>query len=503
MKTIFTTKKILSGLLIAVMITTPIFSLPAKKAQAYIPVQEVGTNLFQSIINTVSTVASEVTAFSDNYKEYVLDPLASGFAKMIIKQLTGSIVNWINSGFQGSPSFVQDPGGFFLDVADQATGQFISKSGVLSALCSDFNLDIRLALSFKYRPNVQQRYTCTLSTIIKNGRNAVQNASINGFTAGDFKQGGWPAFVSLSTEPQNNVYGAYLQADQELSWKIFSTQAQQQKELDQGRGFLSWKKCTQWSDSVDNNSSGHVEPELGERTCLKYETQTPGSTIAGALDTQLGSPVRQLELADELGEIVNALFAQLVVKVLQGGLAGSTKPDSEGTSYLNRVRNEASGDAATIASAKTQILGKIDTYITRSETLETKRERAYNIISRVKDKFDNARACYVQKSPDSEKIAEIDNQVSLNVAPIATRLAASLQEATDKLELLRSIKANVKTATTLEEIMLPSNQYSALINGNQLASATEIGDADKDIAETRELAAPLEDDAQRFLNQCR
>ena len=212
------------------------FAFQPKKAEAQWAVID-PVNLVQNVLSTVSDYAQEVFAYSDNYKEYVLDPLVSGLAEMMLQEMTTSVVNWINSGFEGSPSFIQNPGAFFLDIADQATGQFIS--GELAELCSPFSIDIRIALSFKYRPFVRNRYACTLGTIISNTKNAVENASINGFTAGDFKQGGWPAFVSLTTEPQNNVFGAYIEAESDLSFRVASKQNQQRDELNQGKGFLS------------------------------------------------------------------------------------------------------------------------------------------------------------------------------------------------------------------------------------------------------------------------
>jgi hypothetical protein len=116
---------------------------------------------------------------------------------------------------------------------------------VAGSRSSPFSIDIRIALAFKYRPNIPQRYACTITTIIKNYKNAVEGATLNGFTAGDFKQGGWPAFVSMTTEPQNNVYGAYLSAESELSWRVASAKAEQKDEISAGKGFLSWRdpKC--------------------------------------------------------------------------------------------------------------------------------------------------------------------------------------------------------------------------------------------------------------------
>ncbi len=126
-------------------------------------------------------------------------------AKLVIRQLTADIVNWINSGFDGNPAFVTNPAGFFTDIVDEQIGLMISESSDLKFLCTPFSLDIRLALAFKYRP-FRKKVTCTLTDIIKNSKNAVDGASINGFTKGDFKQGGWPAFVSMTTEPATNKF---------------------------------------------------------------------------------------------------------------------------------------------------------------------------------------------------------------------------------------------------------------------------------------------------------
>ena len=142
-------------------------------------VVEVGPSLYQQIANTVNSTATSLSTYSLQFKEFVLDGLAVALTKQIIRQLTASIVNWINSGFEGSPSFISDPGSFFLDVADQVTGAFLAKvGGPLTQLCSPFSIDIRLALAFKYRPNIPKRYTCTLNTIIKNSGSAVAGASI-------------------------------------------------------------------------------------------------------------------------------------------------------------------------------------------------------------------------------------------------------------------------------------------------------------------------------------
>ena len=525
-------KKIVPILCLALVILGSSFLVQPKKALAQTTVVEVSgvASLITHIINGATLVGTNFIQYSQQYKEYVLDPLVSGAAKFLIKKITASVVNWINSGFQGSPAFIQDPGAFFLDVADQSTAQFIAKSGPLSNLCTNFNLDLRLSLAFKYHPSIQERYTCTLGTIIRNGKNAVENASINGFTAGDFRQGGWPAFISMTTEPQNNVYGSYIQADTELSLRVLGAQYQLNKELDQGKGFLSWKSCKQVpvDTNVANNadvlaSEDPLDPRLadyydstsGQKTVEKCTTETPGSVIAGSLETQLGSGIRKLELADEIGEIVDALFAQVATQILQGGLASVSKKDSSGSSALGRATADLKGDDAAFKAAKKEILTGIKIYIKDTITLKGWKDQSKAVVDGIKDKYEATRLCYATKIASSTppltasqiaigqtRIQEIDSKLTLDLAPIAAPILTSAAEASSSLQHLLDIERQANAAETLDEIDEPSTQYGYLIQSRVLVTAKDIGDAKKEVEDTKKDTSSLKTDAERRLTEC-
>lgn len=406
-------KNIAVSCLIFLIAFSASFSTYPKKAEAQWSVFDI-PNLATNVLNGVSQFASAALDYSSEFKEYVLDPLIAALAEIVLQELTRSVVNWINSGFEGSPSFVQNPGAFFLDIADQTTGAFIS--GDLAELCSPFSIDIRIALSFKYRPNIGKRYSCTLSTIIANSKNAVENASINGFTAGDFKQGGWPAFVSLTTEPQNNVFGAYLQADSDLSFRVANKQEQQKNELGQGKGFLSWRDCKGITQTSATPLDGGTYDELTDRfvvsgSAIKDKSicpvSTPGSVIADSLQKQLDIPVEKLGLADEIGEIVNALFAQIATQVLQKGLAAVSKKDASGSSYLDAVVNDLNNQkkASTVGS---RISADIDEYLTLVSRFLSNRRSSFEVMGSTKATYDSAEACYVNKIQNNVPPLEAD-----------------------------------------------------------------------------------------------
>ncbi len=535
MKTLFYKKIISSTLILAIIL--PYFLIP-REAKA-IPVVDAphtalsSTNLVETTVDTAANVANEVSTFSINYKEMVLDPLANGLAKMVVQRITDSIVEWINNGFNGAPSFVQNPGAFFLDIADQATGKFLT-GGILSQLCSPFSIDLKIALSFKYHPRVQQRYACTLSTIIKNSINAGKNASINGFTAGDFKQGGWPAFVSLTTEPQNNVYGAYLQAESDLSFQVASEKAEQKDELGQGRGFLSWKKCKEVPVEGGDASTGEG---ITKKVC---EVQTPGSVIAGSLDKHLGAGTDQLNLADELGEIVNALFAALVTKVISStGLAGSSQRDSSGSSYITQMRTSlVAQESSMLRTQIAEIKKLIEPSIKNIKSYLENREKSFNLINGLMETFASSTACYNDKLSGSstaltiyqtdvaqQRVVELYNAVttpninfidypdenyyvyknspyygkSMSLRGIYSKVEDDYTKAVETNNKLVQIQQAMTGLVTLTEL------NNLATNMPQKITAIELKDASEDwraLRYNKEITIDLRTRANNFLSQC-
>lgn len=486
------------------------------------------TNLVQTTATAVSSAASAASQYSVQLKEYVLDPLASGLAKQVIRQLTNSVVNWINSGFEGSPSFVQNPGSFFLDVADQITGDFLAKTGgPLTNLCSPFSIDIRIALAFKYRPRTLQRYTCTLGTIIQNSKGAVENASINGFTAGDFRQGGWPAFISMTTEPQNNPYSAYLSAESELSWRVGNAQAQQRDELGAGQGFLSWRdpKCiakvkahqknVATIKDEDDYLSRASEFENTPRTNLDCPVLTPGKVIAGSLQANLDGPLQELQLADEISEIVNALFAQLVTQVLQKGLSTVSTKDASGTSYLDQTVSELNQEAnPQFQSVKAELLKNTDTYKKNTAEYKQARDEALNIMLDIKNNYDTAKSCFETKAANENsfrggvrdialsEISLINSTLTTRVANKALSLLTLAQDADVRLKTLQDIQTATNNAKTLNDLNLPSQKYSQLVQSNTLTSAIDIQNAKADLTVVQSETADLKQDALRKIQKC-
>lgn len=314
MKALISIKNVLASLLIASMLFAPFgVSLKMHYAEA-IPVTVTGG--IGTIQETISAGADVISAAKETslwMKEFVLDNVAWMLINSVIHEMSKSIITWINSGFQGSPAFISDLGRFLTGVADKVAGEYIWGSD-LNFLCSPFKLDIRIALDIQYRKSRDYKVQCTLTDVINN---------VEGFANSANPVTNWDSWFQVALRPENNVYGSYLLAEETLSMKITNAKGQEVKLLDFGKGFLSKRKC---------------EKVEGIEKC---SIETPGSTIEHQLNTALDLPAGRLQIADEINEILAALFAQLARQAIGGvgGLLGLTSDSGGGGSYFDRVDN--------------------------------------------------------------------------------------------------------------------------------------------------------------------
>lgn len=268
-------------------------------------------------------------------KENILDGIGWAIAKRIVSSMVQSLINWINSGFQGSPMFIQDLKGFLLNVADEAIGEYISElGGIGSFICSPFKLDVQISVALQYQQarsnggNGQPAPTCTLSGIIDN---------LEGFISGTFSEGGWNDWFTITATPQTYTpYGSMLSAQAGARARLINAQGEEIKLLDWGDGFMSGKIC----DVVH----GAGAPK---KDCF---ISKPGKIIEEALSFNLDSGRQSLITADEINEVIAALLGQLANKAIQGinGLLGL----SAGTGYTYSGYGDSYLDAMVASSSE-------------------------------------------------------------------------------------------------------------------------------------------------------
>ncbi len=276
--------------------------------------------------NTLSTAQSTTQtaaeASNNTFKECTLDGLVRMFAQMVIDAVTDSIVAWIKSGFYGAPSFVEDPGQFFMDVASYSVSAFLYKSGLDEILCEPFRLDIILGISWDfYMPDLDPLYgqlSCSLDeffpgievnvglntdgsprTMPGYSGNEAYGAMVNDGNI-DFPGGGFPA-VAAVLRNENNAFGSRIKSSEAAGQFVNQQVGRESTLLGYGKGWFS-PRCN--ADNIESTP---------QTVC------TPGEYVAEQVNDWSGNQLAQLELADEFAEIVNALLQLLVEKVLSEG----------------------------------------------------------------------------------------------------------------------------------------------------------------------------------------
>lgn len=516
-------------------LSTAIYPAPAARAQIGVP----------------NFTGLDMQSIMEYLKQFVLDKAAVMIANQLITKMSNSIVSWINSGFKGSPAFLQNPEGFFADLGDQITGQFIAGSGALSKLCSPYGLDLRLNIALQQANGSDYgRYTCTLSTVLKNFKgvqtgvsagssrngatigdilsgNVINNpnqvninntsldlsgSQINMFVDGNFQAGGWPGFLSLTTEPQNNAIGSYLIATDDLRSRIGSQRDKINTDLNRGGGFMSWQSCKDVTSEVNSGSSdlsykaiglnnvknGSVQSmstgqtSLGMGTSItrrvsssgsvsyqNCETQTPGSIVGGSLQRQLNVPADKLVLvktiSDAIDNMMNALVNQMISKGI-GALSGAGSATSGGGSFLDQQISALQQNQSGANSVNNQLQTGLGTPIT---TLITQAKGLYDqAIAAVNDSRANlvdARTCFQNKLAAAQattsspyivnEINQLTNHINAVNAYISNPVDAYIAQLTTKRNNLGTVGATGITSQAQTDAASSSAQVGQAING--------------------------------------
>jgi|GEM_PF-4339125 len=365
----------------------------------------------------------QVTLNGELAKETVLDCIAWALAKMIWRAVAASIIDWINSGFNGNPTFITNLGKFMTGIADEAIGSILQGDPNLAFLCSPFSLNVKVALGLTF--SRRQAPSCTFTQAMNNVRNFM----------GNFQQGGWPAWLDFTVIDANNPYGAYLLGQAQITLSIQTAQGAISKQLDWGNGFLSK------TERVCNG---------GKCTDIVV---TPGELIAKQASEVIGGGQTTLLLADELNEIISALVSTLLNKALES-FSGLSQASSYSDSYygsgtftseLGAVGGSGEFDASLLDGAR-QIAALVNQSIQAEQDLQLYNLDAISIIQQSQFEYDLLIQCWASKStPNSGSY----------VQDPALRAQASIKQ--QEAITGRSVLEAQKTPFTLRNVTSNSN----------------------------------------------
>lgn len=420
-------------------------------------------------------------------KECVGDPLVFALKQLVISSLTQSIIDWINGGFEGAPLFVTNLRFYLEDVANNVAIDFIN-GGELGGVCSPFRTDVRRALAIQhqqsFRENFRIEIECSLDSVA--GGNAA--AIIDG----EFSDaGGWPAWHALHADAANNPYGALAKTSQELEKRKIENVKLEKASLEQSDGYFGNRKCLRHvTPSTTISDEGGEVTRTEDSRCVEWENQTPGISVAATVNDLLGSGLRQLELADEMNEIINALLAQVSQKALTGrsGLRGLSSrsssasrnfTDSSGVtqtgSYLEALVGETS--ASSIGGALDILLANIQSAIDLEQTYINNVDTA---LGSLETHTNQTFLCYAELGADTSLATNITNQKNFYIGQ------RGVAEAT--IIALEEVRDDAARAQNVTQLNRAADAYDAILASGVIHSVPEI-QAIIDLAEGLETVA--------------
>ncbi len=295
----------------------------------------------------------------DSLKEWILKPAARLIIRALLQATTQQIVFWIQGDGGKNVGYVKNFEQALRREADAAGGEFLNQLTGIN-LCGNIGVFLNLSLR---TPGLRQRLECTVSDIVANLNNFYRN----------FEEGGWPAFIRISLDHQNNPYGAYLIA---LDAKISAEERRKQGFLEPLRksfpfeGFKVPKEvCDTVSAEVAETVSraeaaaagaGEEEPtsirvptaetlrERGVRQVCRteYEIKTPGQLISDGLTKATFSGIDFANNAKDFDEaiavIINALINKLITTAFVGSDSSTSGQGVFDTGFSNIPREDLS-----------------------------------------------------------------------------------------------------------------------------------------------------------------
>lgn len=425
-----TLNKWIAGILLVPVIAAGVFFVTPQEAEAQFPTIEIpGSILFEAALAQVAKEGSVITA------GFSLDTLAYLMADIALEVITADIISWINSGFEGSPAFVQNPSAFLGTVADYAAGAFIEDLGA-GFLCSAFDVDVRAAIELSYYQaeggdgSLRDKYQCTLSEI---------EGNIEDFL-GDFREGDLEDFFAVSLEPTNNPYEVFRGLRLELEARTSEAEMAAEREFSVGNGFLSHRECR----TRKNPETG--EDIVEEPPHCTGDILTPGAIIENQLGDVLSIGQNRLTVADEFNEIASALLTQIVRQALgSAGLAGAARSVPQG--------GRSGGTDDETLGRIDQIEEQIEASVLNGESSLSAITQTLNIIERGIEDLEEAR-------PGCDNPTLVSNLQSLRTQK--TSLEESQDAIREALPTLRRLLREIRAAEGSAALSNILTQYQNL-----------------------------------------
>lgn len=449
---------------IIAILAPSIFIFSSKKAEATVVTADYGT--IAQVTETVSTLYEVWTTLKGAWdsindvlnsimslekKEFWYDTILYAIVKALLHELTNSIVEWIRSGFNGNPLFIQDFEQVLADAADQATGimmkRFLSPE-FYNAICAPFGLQLQLAL--RSSTSYTQRMQCTLNTVLGNIISAadLENALRTG-TPQTIETRNW----LVATDAQNNALGALTLTSNQLALEKIAGVETAKNESIMNQGFLGLKVCP--------DSNKYVDEVTGKLQCAKYVTTSPGKWVSDTLAEATGSDFKELQAADEIDEMIVAIISALLSYVLTTDTDKETDPWGDYgiaySDYSSKVYNQP-------VACSPRLHDEVQTSVDNEGTYRDTLWNANTALNQALENYRGAKNCFFNAgfNEGDNYITEINAQINI-LNELIPGLQKDFSDAVDVINRLESLFNRWPTPfNCMAEIEAIMNEYYAL-----------------------------------------
>ncbi len=236
------------------------------------------------------------------------DAIAYCIGNALITFAANSVTQWINSGFNGNPAFVDNPEKFFADLADQTATSFVA--GVVKGttgvnICQPFRLAVGLSAINSYNSNYNNQSLCTLDRVTQN---------MEGFLSGSPQYYSNNAMYAATQDRANSYLGNVILASNELNLRLNTQSSLARDMLLQNNGYQNVTEC-QYTTTQEVGPDGNIHT---------VKTKIPNScvvTVTGSDTQKAGQDSRnmanlRLVAATKFDQVITALVNQLIKTAL-------------------------------------------------------------------------------------------------------------------------------------------------------------------------------------------
>jgi hypothetical protein len=258
---------------------------------------------------------SLLSGFMTGISSVSLDSIMFCIINEIMAYITQSTITWINSGFDGNPVFVDNPGGFFQGIVDKESSNFIKELSGTQGMVANGVSGTIISIADPLRDSVVNSILGTtnsnFATMVAPTMSSNVSQNYGAYMSGQQ----WPGFGGLAqiSQHENNAYGLSIMAQNEMLKRITQEQQMQAQQLLYNNGYQNKTTCPSGKTRSDGS-------------CYPYYTKTTvtGSQIKDELQSRGMSKYMRISFANDFDSIITALVNQLI-KIAVTDIYESTK----------------------------------------------------------------------------------------------------------------------------------------------------------------------------------